>query len=80
MRCARHRIAHARAPVPSGPWSSREDDIGREYILSDVVGDACCGVFDGVSGEVGVAGGCLDLGVAEELRDHRQALAQRKRA
>ena len=26
-------IAHARAPVPSGPWASREDDIGREYIL-----------------------------------------------
>ena len=52
----------------------------REDIFCDVVGDTCCGVFDGVSGEVGVAGGCLDLGVAEELRDHRQALAQRKRA
>ena len=33
-------------------------------------------VFDGVSREVGVASGGLDLGVAEQLGDHRQALAQ----
>ena len=52
----------------------------REDISCDVVCDTYCGVFDGVSGEVGVAGGGLDLGVAEELRNYRQALAQRKRA
>ena len=52
----------------------------REDIFCDVVGDACCGVLDGVSGEVGVACGCLDLGVAEELGNHRQALAERERA
>ena len=58
-----------------GRTTSVEKDI-----FCDVVGDTCCGVLDGVSGEVGVAGGRLDLGVAEELRDHRQALAERKRA
>ena len=40
--------------------------------LGDTVRDAVCGRFDGVVGEVGVAGGGLDLGVAEQFADHHR--------
>ncbi len=32
--------------------------------------------FTGVGGEVGIAGGRLDLGVSKKLADHGKALAQ----
>jgi len=53
---------------------------GREDILCNPLGHSYGGVPDSVSGQVSVAGGGLDLGVAKELGDHRQALAQRQRA
>ena len=46
----------------------------------DAVSDAGGGGPDGVAGEVGVAGGRLDLCVPQELSDHRQALAKRQSA
>lgn len=53
---------------------------GREDILCNPLGHSHGGVPDGVAGEMCVAGGGLDLGMAEELRNHRQALTQRQRA
>ena len=41
--------------------------------------NAVCGGLEGTVGEVGIAGGGLDLGMAEQLADHRQPLAQRRR-
>ena len=44
------------------------------------VGDTVCGGLEGIVGERGVAGGGLDLGVAEQLADHGQAFADRQPA
>ena len=46
----------------------------------DTARDAIGGGLDGIVGEVGVAGGGLHLGVAEQLPDHRQALADQQPA
>ena len=65
-------------------WSPRRRGAVRrmtlKHVLGDISGHPYRSIFDGVSCEVGVSGGGLDLGVAEELGDHRQALAQRQRA
>ena len=57
----------------SGLWRSDE-------IVVDAVADARRGRLHGIAGKVGVTGGCLYLGVTEQLTDHRQAFAQRQRA
>ena len=69
-----------RAPVLPDRCPQARQPPEREDILCDISGHAYCGVFDGVSCEVCVSCGGLDLGVAEELGDHRQALAERQGA
>ena len=46
---------------------------------ADAAGDAGGGGLDRIPGEVGVARRGLDLGVAEQLADHGEALAERQR-
>lgn len=41
------------------------------------VGDGIGGSFDGFGGQMGVAGGRLNLGVAEQLADHWKPVAGR---
>ena len=53
---------------------------GRQEVGAEAACDAAGGVADRIAGEVGVAGGGLDLGVAEQPADHGQALAQRQGA
>ena len=80
--CVSAQLESLLSVLPFGSFPRR---VGRTAAVEkmscrDVVGDAGCGVPDGVAGEVGVAGGGLDLGVAQQLRDHRQALAEGKGA
>ena len=49
-------------------------------ILLDAVADARRGSLHGIAGKVSVRGGDLHLGVAQQLGDHRQPLAERQRA
>ena len=48
-------------------------------IAVDAVADARRGGLDGVAREMGIAGGRLNLRVAQQLADHRQSLAERQR-
>ena len=50
--------------------------LGGAQIAVDAVADAGGGGLDGVAREMGVAGGGLNLRVAEQLADHRKASAQ----
>ena len=54
--------------------------IPRIEVPVDAVSDARGGCLDGVSGEMGVSGGRLDLRVSEQFSYHGQALAERQRA
>ena len=49
-------------------------------IALDAVADTGGGSLDGIAGEVSVAGGRLDLGMAKELPDHRQPFAEHQGA
>ena len=40
--------------------------------MGDAVRDAVCRGLDGIVGQLGEAGGCLDPGVAMKLADHGQ--------
>lgn len=54
--------------------------LGDIQIVVDAVAGPRRGGFHGISGKVGVAGGCLHLGVTEQLADHREPLAECQRA
>ena len=58
-------------------WQVAQDyePTGSPFDLRNSAGNAVCGRLDGIVGEVGVAGGGLDLRMAQELADHGQALA-----
>ena len=45
-------------------------------IAVNAVSDPCGGCLDGVTREMGVASGGLNLGMAQQLSDHRQPLAK----
>ena len=47
--------------------------------LADAPGDPRRGGLDGIPGKVGISGRRLNLGVTEQLADHREALAQGQR-
>ena len=52
----------------------------RIQIVVDAVPDAGGGGLDGVPREMGIAGVRLNLGMAQQVPDHRQSLAERQRA
>ena len=54
--------------------------IVAHQVVTDAVGDARSGGLDGVPRQVGVARRGLGLGVAQELPDHGEALAERQSA
>ena len=49
-------------------------------IPADAPGDPRRGVLDRIPGKVSVPGGGLHLGMAKQLADHREALAQGRRS
>ena len=51
----------------------------RGEIATGAPGDPCCGVLDGISGQVSVPRSGLHLRVAQQFPDHRKALAERQR-
>ena len=71
------RVATAEAELfPRVVRSARV--IGRQ-VPADAPGDPRRSVLDGIPGKVRVAGCRLNLGVAEQLPDHREALSQGQR-
>ena len=64
-------------PLPSPDGRSHISHSRGLQILLDAVANARRGRLHGIAGKVGVAGGRLDLGVTEQLADHRQSLAER---
>ena len=57
----------------------RGSDRRRVHVVGEAVRDPVGDGLHRARRKVGVAGGRLELGVAEELGDHRQALAERER-
>ena len=57
----------------------RSSTMLRGEIPADAPGDPRGGVLDGIPRQVRVAGGRLHLGMAQQLPDHREALAQGER-
>ena len=51
-----------------------------QEVPADASGDAGGGGLDGVTGEVGIAGRRLHLGVPEQFPNHSQAFAESQRA
>ena len=49
-------------------------------VTADASSDPRRGGLDGIAGEMGIAGGRLDLGVSQELADHCQALTESQSA
>ena len=53
--------------------------FGRGQVGVHAISDAGGRGLDGIAGEMGIAGGGLNLGMANQLPDHRQSLAKRQR-
>ena len=75
----------SRTPVVRRPGRAvarrvrRSSTMLRGEIPADAPGDPCCGGLDRVARQVRISGGRLDLGVAQQFPDHREALAQGQR-
>ena len=68
------RSACAAAPDDLLSVAGDRMKLVREQRVGDSAGDAVGSGLDGIVREMGVTGGGLDLGVPEQLADHRQPL------
>ena len=76
-----HGTGRYSAPVyTKASINASPSQIGRVQIAINTVTDPRGGCLNGIAGEVGVARRRLDLGVTEQLSNHRQPLTERQGA
>ena len=78
---ARPFLNHRSYPNRCSGENRRIDTLGgalRQYVRADAGGNPGRRFLDRIAREMGIASRRLDLGVPQQLADHRQALAQRQ--
>ena len=68
-----------RTPSASSSGESTIIFVTAREVSTDTPGNAGRGGLDGVPGEMGIPGCCLHLGMAQQLPDHSQTLAESQR-